>query len=368
MKYLLLLTLINIFSIKYCQRTIKLKHTFNDAHTNLIRRLIFLENGFLASSSLRSIKIWDVLKNKLKYTYNISNGCHNGWVESLASLNNGYMASGGGGDNTIKIWDIVSGKLKSTLNGHSNLVGSIVELDDYNDRFASASYDGSIKIWIDEKLTNTIINKNVEETSIYRLISTSNGYLVASYYDIAKDNSSVIVFDANNDYIIKYTFNDHNELVLALAHDSSLNYLASGSYDKTIKIRNLNDGLLKFKFTHDDWIHSMANLDKGRLASASDDKTVKIWNLQTGLLEYTLRGHSDFVRNILYLGNGFLASGSHDNTINIWNIKEGRLNSTLIGHLKAIENLAVLDDRSFLASASTEGTIKIWDIRELQFN
>ena len=72
----------------------------------------------------------------------------------------------------------------------------------------------------------------------------------------------------------------------------------------------MNDGLLKFKFTHDDWIHSMANLDKGRLASASDDKTVKIWNLQTGLLEYTLRGHSDFVRNILYLGNGFLASGS----------------------------------------------------------
>ncbi len=41
-----------------------------------------------------TIKIWDVTTDKLKYTFDRSNGSHFKDATSLASLENGYLASG----------------------------------------------------------------------------------------------------------------------------------------------------------------------------------------------------------------------------------------------------------------------------------
>ena len=68
---------------------------------------------------------------------------------------------------------------------------------------------------------------------------------------------------------------------------------------------------------HTDIICSIIELKNGQLASYSYDKTIKICDLNGKCLA-TLKGHTDAVRSIIELKNGQLASCSDDKTIKIW--------------------------------------------------
>ena len=64
-------------------------------------------------------------------------------------------------------------------------------------------------------------------------------------------------------------------------------YLASGSEDREIKIRNTNDGRLIRTLDNACTVYSLAVLQNG-LASSSWDNTIKVWNTGTGGLIRTL--------------------------------------------------------------------------------
>ena len=74
---------------------------------------------------------------------------------------------------------------------------------------------------------------------------------------------------------------------------------------------------------HEDSVTSVAFNHNGTiLASGSWDKTIKLWNLETKTEIATLEGHKDFVTSVAFNHNGtLLASGSWDATIKLWNLE-----------------------------------------------
>jgi WD40 repeat protein len=57
------------------------------------------------------------------------------------------------------------------------------------------------------------------------------------------------------------------------------------------------------------------------LASGSWDKTVKLWSLESQTEVNTLQGHSSNVRCVTFSPDGkYLASGSDDNTVKLWSL------------------------------------------------
>ena len=102
-------------------------------------------------------------------------------------------------------------------------------------------------------------------------------------------------------------------------------------------------------------------------ASGSYDGTIKIFQLNTGREIRTLTGHSGAVSCVVFNPDGkTLASGSADRTIKLWQLSTGKLVQTfgswLSGHKDAVLSVAISPDRKKIISGGADKTIKIWQI------
>jgi platelet-activating factor acetylhydrolase IB subunit alpha len=100
------------------------------------------------------------------------------------------------------------------------------------------------------------------------------------------------------------------------------------------------------------------------VCSGSEDGTIKIWNLDTGVLEQTLIGHIKGVTGTCYSQDGnFLISCSLDQSIKVWNAQNGYLCvKTLQGHDNTISNVCMIKNTDLFATVSRDESIKIWDL------
>ncbi|BBD61387.1 protein kinase [Nostoc sp. HK-01] len=167
-------------------------------------------------------------------------------------------------------------------------------------------------------------------------------------------------------FFLERTLTGHSNPVDSVAFSPDGNTLASGSYDKTIKLWNLTTGeqIRTFSGHFHTVISVVFSPDGKTLASGSWDETIKLWNLATGEQIHTLKEHSDIVMSVAFSPDGnTLASGSSDTTIKLWNLATGEQIRTFSGHFNRVYSVAISPDGKTLASGSRyDGTIKLWNL------
>lgn len=151
----------------------------------------------------------------------------------------------------------------------------------------------------------------------------------------------------------------HTDGVMCLQFCDSSNILITGSYDKTIRIWNLETGeVVRVLTGHTRCVRAL-QFDDAKLVTGSMDHTLKIWSLQTGQCIRTLEGHTDGIVS-LHFDSRILASGSVDTTIKVWNFETGEC-CTLRGHTDWVNSVRIYQ-QSMLVSGSDDTTVRIWDL------
>jgi WD40 repeat protein len=171
-----------------------------------------------------------------------------------------------------------------------------------------------------------------------------------------------------SNYQLRQTLKGHTGWVRAVAFFPNGFSLASGSYDRTLKLWNTRDnqafGTLSNHLGSISGINAIAVHPNGNtFAIACIDKSIKLWNFRSGKPIRNIEAHSGQVYSVAYSPDGnTLVSASADKTLKLWNWRKGELLQTFEGHQDKVVSVAFYPDGKRIASASFDKTIKIWDV------
>lgn len=155
-------------------------------------------------------------------------------------------------------------------------------------------------------------------------------------------------------------FEGHSDGVLCCQYDNN-NLLMTGSYDKTIKIWNVDTGkLLRTLTGHTRGVRTLA-FDEQKLISGGLDGTIKVWNYRTGQCISTYTGHSEGVISVDF-HDKVIVSGSADSTVKVWHV-DTRTCYTLRGHTDWVTSVKIHSKSKTLFTASDDATVRLWDLR-----
>ena len=191
-------------------------------------------------------------------------------------------------------------------------------------------------------------------------------------FPIKNKNSNEINNIKNNDKneIIEKEFNciktleGHTEKIVSLIELSS-GQIASGSYDKTIRIWNINTEKEEIIITEKGRVFCLLEFEKNKILSGSADNSITLWDIDLPNEDsiYTFVGHKLWVNSLVKCNGNYFASASNDKTIKIWDFYNKNCISTLNGHLDCVLTLILLKNNN-LCSGGADLTIKIWDWEE----
>lgn len=213
---------------------------------------------------------------------------------------------------------------------------------------ASVSYDGLI-LW------------NVDGGGQQKIFEGSKGSKSVAY---APDGSilatitgmAVKLWDPNSGQELRTLPVGSSQSALVFSPDGKLLASSSGVAGQEITVWDTATWQVKYTLKgHGNWIRPLAfSPDGQRLASGSIDHSIRVWNMQSGLVERKFDRESlNGINGLAFTPDGLLlASANDDLLVHIWSLADGSELAALSGATQNLNFVAFSPDGAYLAAGA----------------
>jgi WD40 repeat protein len=224
----------------------------------------------------------------------------------------------------VRVWDTFSRQETGVLVGHTNFVWGLAWSPSTDGRFlASASQDGSVRLWDVATYTETTI---LETGWAFCVAWSPDGSQLA----VGTMPGEVLIWDIASKQFPDFWQSGTSSPVISIAWSPDGKTIASGEWGGIIYLWDVETGQVRTSLagytTSRCDVNGLAwSPDGSTLASAHQDGQVRLWDVKTGQMVRAIEAHTGWARGIAWSPSGhLLASTGEDKRICLWNPETGQ--------------------------------------------